>query len=356
MRLLIVAVTRSQNSLARAYCLWLLAQELRWGATIVTPPGGDLWPPVVGTQFSRHVVTWAELRETHDVVVAVKPLLASFGVALDYCRSNNLPLLLDMDDPDWEARYGYSDWQRLRVAIAMLRRGRSPLPYQRLRREARRAPRTLSNPVLAEQWPGVVIPHVRLPYETVSPAPSKGALRVAFVGTPRGHKGLEVLRSAIAQVPGSRLSVTADPPPDARPHESWLGPTTMQESLAVLRDTDCVVIPSDDTNFARAQLPAKVIEAMIAQRAVVAYDLPPIRWAVGDTGLLVPAGAEARLVEALRRLSADPRLVVEFAQRARRRAMELFTPAAVAPAFAAAVDTALAADRARGRQTGVRAA
>jgi glycosyltransferase involved in cell wall biosynthesis len=342
MRLLVAAPGRARNSLGRAYCLWLLGRELGWQVTPVTPPGGDLWPPLAGSEFARACRTWDDPIGDHDLVVAVKMVHGSLGEAGHHADRTGSPLLLDIDEPDWEARYGYTGAQRLRVASAMLRRGRSPLPSRRLRARARRAVRTVSNPSLLDLWPGVVVPHVREPRAVAPLTWEPGRLRVAFVGTPRSHKGLEQLRTAVSRVPGAMLSVTAPPPADARPHEVWLGAGTMEEGAALLDRSDVSVVPSTETPFARAQLPVKIIDAMMAGRAVVASDLPPIRWALGDAGVLVRPGSVAELTRALERLTHDDSTgVAHLGARARERAIDRFTPEAVAPAFASAAYAAM---------------
>jgi glycosyltransferase involved in cell wall biosynthesis len=47
----------------------------------------------------------------------------------------------------------------------------------------------------------------------------------------------------------------------------------------------------------------------------------------GKTGLLVPAGDEARLADAIGRLLADPAYAAELGRAARARIADLFTPA-----------------------------
>jgi glycosyltransferase involved in cell wall biosynthesis len=102
------------------------------------------------------------------------------------------------------------------------------------------------------------------------------------------------------------------------------------------------VVPSADTPFARAQLPVKLIDAMMAGRAVIASDLAPIRWALGGTGVLVRPGSAHELVLALRRLTVDESTGVSYlGALARERALAHFTPQAVAPALAAAVRAAV---------------
>jgi glycosyltransferase involved in cell wall biosynthesis len=70
-------------------------------------------------------------------------------------------------------------------------------------------------------------------------------------------------------------------------------------------------------------LPFALLEAMAARRTIVASDLPPIREALGDAGLLVETSPEAS--QALRRLYDDPGLRRALADRARSRVERLFS-------------------------------
>jgi glycosyltransferase involved in cell wall biosynthesis len=70
-------------------------------------------------------------------------------------------------------------------------------------------------------------------------------------------------------------------------------------------------------------LPVAVLEAMAAGRAIVATDLPPLREALGDAGLLVRDEREA--ADALLRLASDAALRDELGERARDRVARRFS-------------------------------
>jgi len=161
------------------------------------------------------------------------------------------------------------------------------------------------------------------------------------VGTVLPHKGIEDLRKAIRQVnrgEGSHVSlvVTAPPPPDAEPWEDWVGVTTIEDGLRIVRESDVVVLPSRAGGWPEAQLPAKLIDAMLAGRAICVTDVGPMRWAVGTAAKVVEAGDVEAIAGALLSFC-DPRVREEFGSRARARAVEHFTLSAVASTFARAV-------------------
>ncbi|GIG22670.1 hypothetical protein Cch01nite_33940 [Cellulomonas chitinilytica] len=342
MRVAMVTPDLGSNSLGRTYALWLLCRALGWDVTVVSTRGDDVWAPLRGTPFADDCRTPAvagdrvlrEVVRDSDLTIAVKPFPWSFGAALRVCEELDRPLLLDIDDPDIE--YVLS-WERPAVRSARsLLQHRRVADLKRMSSAARRVPTTVSNPVLRRTWGGEVVPHARVdPGPGASPRES--APVIAFIGTNRPHKGLPVLRHAVqrAQSHGYRLVVTADPPRDAHPWEEWIGQTSMTRGLDLAASADVVVVPSLDSVFARGQLPAKLVDAMLLGRAVVATDLPAVRWALGGAGVLVRPGSAAELADALGVL-ADPAVREAIGGQARAHALASFTVEAARPPFEAA--------------------
>ena len=353
-RILFVTPNFENNSLGRTYCLWLLAKELGWSTRIVGTVGASIWGPLKDSPFAadcflpvegtpgKQLKTLEDAAAWSDVVLAVKPLPTSLGVASTIVTSVPRPLMVDIDDPDIEYR---TSWQPLRRRVRARVDGRHQ-ELLRLGELARTLPRLVSNPVLADWYGGVVIPHVRPegPVPTYRSDTETGPVTVRFVGSPRGHKGVDVLRRSVAalQDVGMRLEITADQPADAKPWEGWLGQTTFDAGQELVASADIVAIPSLAKSWAVAQLPAKLMDAMMAGRAVVASDVAPMRWALGGAGLLVPPGDAKALTAALRELC-DPVRRQQLGTAAYAHALETFGVRSVAPAFAAEVASALAA-------------
>jgi len=327
----------ADGSLGRAYCLWLITQELGWQTHIVSLKGDSLWAPLAGTDFADSCHKAQTLREVtvlarrSSLIIAVKPLPSSFGVAVQAADSTGVPLLLDIDDPDLEFVLG---WRPLGLALG-LRLFRRDLcrVYKRMAALAPTYMSMSSNPSLAACHNSRLMPHVR---QDLGEAPPVHTRTVAFVGTPRRHKGIAVLRRAIASIPRSvrpTLIVTAPPPDDAEPWEQWIGITSLDQGLDIVRNASVIAIPSLDGTYARGQLPVKLIDAMMLGKSIVASDLPPIRWALDDgrCGALVRPGDLAGLAEAIMNGLEDE--YTERAHNARTRALNLFTPSAQAEAF-----------------------
>ena len=339
-RVVLVTPNFENNSLGRTWCLWQLARELGWDPVVVGVKGASVWGPLASSRFAadcrvpqpadRAAARDVVRREVAaaDLVVAVKTLPTSLGVALE--TAAGVPMIVDIDDPDIEVR---TSWRPL--ADRLRRPGFTPYrrSLHRLGAVARTLPRTVSNPVLQRMYGGEIVPHVREP----GPAPSwsdRTAPIVRFVGSDRGHKGVGVLRRAVAGLAqeGALLEVTAAAPADAAAHERWLGTTSLDDGLALVRDADVIAVPSLPTLWTPAQLPAKLIDAMMAGRAVVASSTEPVDWALGGTGITVPACDAEALRAALHGLR-DPRRRQELGEAARERALATFTVEAVAPVF-----------------------
>jgi glycosyltransferase involved in cell wall biosynthesis len=328
-----------RNTLGRAFALWLTAEALGWESRFVAPDPGSPWPPLTGehaflaglTADAEGAARWA------DALVSLKPWPGAFDVALDLGKRHHKPVVLDVDDPDFEGTFG-ENWRRQAVSFAQRTRERQPpLHAYRLRQRARMLDRVLlSNPTLTRWYHrGEIVPHARKP-RPAGRRHTDGEIEVGFVGTVTDHKGIDVIRQAALDTGGVRLIITAPAPGDARPSERWIGGTTLAEGLDVIDQCDVVAIASRPWTYGAGQLPVKLIDAMMAGRAVVASDLGPIRWALDGSGLLVAPGDVAALSAALGRLrSADLR--AELGARARKRAMSMFTPDAVAPHLAAGV-------------------
>lgn len=342
-------ITESQNanSVGRAYCLWLLAKELRWSVRILTTRGDEVWAPLASTDFAKdiHKVSRGDLTQevpdNTDLLLAVKPLPDSFGNALRISAELQLPLLVDIDDPDLEVRTRADS--RLMATLRWLRRPLRSLVDLKLRRLARSLPSLVSNPWLQSRYGGTLIPHTRLSMSAGTVRDTRD-LEIAFIGTRHPHKGVDVLRSAVASVQQddarTTLTITDDPPEDARTWEAWVGRTSLAAGIELARHADAVVLPSLSNSHALGQLPVKLVDAMMLGRPVVVSDVDPLPWAVGDAGIVVPAGDESALVSALRSLR-DPSLRRQLGSRASRHADDMFSLRVLAPRFEIACQRAV---------------
>ncbi len=312
----IVTHDLAENALGRAYCLWLVCRHLGHVVRVVGPQRGPFWPPLLDSEFSEdcwRVARWPErdgdfefALARSDLVIAVKTWPASLGAALSTCRRVGTPLVVDIDEDDYNALLGLdaNAARRAKSAIRLPMRGTSPLAFKRLQKVAREDAllRFVSSPTLLDRFPNsIVVPHAR----PISPFPRKhrpGPLSVAFVGTIRQHKGVETLREAVNRLGGDvQLVVTASPPRDAQPNEHWIGVTSLESGRAVLATCDVLVAASTQGGYGATQVPAKLIDAMSVGVVPVGSDTPPIRWALDDgkAGVLLESNSPASISGAL---------------------------------------------------------
>ena len=354
LRVTLLTPSFSDTQIFRTEAVALLAGHLGHSVTVVTTQEGDVVPSLAGTDFARGLrrVTEAELErivagET-DVLCTIKPLASSLGLGRRLSHRVGTALLVDIDDPDIEVYTVWSGSTRRQSVQRLVRAWRS-LPSQAgLALMAKRSVTMVSNPVLQARWGGEVVPHARVDPGEGAPHVSWEP-RIAFVGTTRRHKGIGLLREAVAQLAGDgwQLAITAERPPDARPWEDWLGPLDgTLDSARMTSEADVVVVPSEDFGYGRGQLPLKLIDAMLMGRAVVVSSAGPLPWAVGDAGPVFRSGSVPGLVEALRPLR-DPAVRTELGRRARADALERYTVGSVAPSFQRALEQALGSARKR---------
>lgn len=348
MKVLFVTKDLSDNSTGRTYSLWLLVQKIGWSSRIVSSAGGEIWKPLQDTDFADQCVRltpnspdWDEAARQCDVIVSVKPVLGAFDIASLLAVRHGKPLLLDIDDPDLDAILGIGN--PVKALAKSVLRARTYWPTRKLRRMIKDYPILVSNPHLQSQYGGTVVPHVRTD-SGIGALHGSSEPRVAFVGTNRGHKGISTLRNAVARVAhlGVKLEITDYPPRDRLAHEQWTGPSSLTAGIELVKRSDIVVIPSVGRNrYAAGQLPVKLVDAMMAGRAVVVSDLPPLQWAVGDAGLVFRADDDLDLARQIERLT-DPKYRQELGERARTRALRLFSTDTVAHSFERAVLEAMA--------------
>jgi len=325
--------------------LWNLAELAGWGKSDVISLNGDgVYSAVLGSDFAAYVKKYPGIDEATaaaqgaDLVVCINPLPDSFFPAQVICERLHKPMMIDCDDPYIED--GLS-WQHpVRRLAKEVVRHQVVATWRRIRRESAGILFTTSNPVLAQMRGGVSLPHVRGGRElAILTGDGDAQPVVSFIGVPRIYKGIKVLRAAVASIPAARrpqLLITADAPPDARPHEQWLGPVPQDEALRLIRRSAISCVPSFDWAYARAQMPLKIVDAMFARSLVVASDLPAIRWCLDDgrCGLLVRPGSVTALREALEQALDDGASAMKDA--AQQHARDVFT-------FDAQLDTFVAA-------------
>ncbi|HEX8672552.1 MAG TPA: glycosyltransferase family 4 protein [Longimicrobium sp.] len=353
-RITLLASDLSENSLARGYLLAeILARDFE--IEIVGTRFGDaLWAPARGGSIPIHAVEGApwpayalRIRELlqrirGDVVYAVKPLLASFGVALLHRGRSGRPVVLDVDDDELAFRPPATLLRPRTVASSV---GHPDGRYW-ARRMIARIPSadavTVASRGLQRRFGGVFVPHAK-DTERLRPRPehrdaAKARLGVAgrrvvmFIGTPRPHKGIEDVAEAVPRLRNDAVFVVAGADPadgyvrtlmDRFPAVVFHPPYALEEGPFLLQAADAVVVPQRLRAQSVVQMPGKLLDAMAMAKPIVSTAVSDIPDVLAEgRGHVVPPADPAAIAAALDRIFDSPEEAERMGLRARRWCVE----------------------------------
>jgi glycosyltransferase involved in cell wall biosynthesis len=311
-------------------------REKNW----VEPPQETWITPLRKRRFPKFYESFVELVEhaDGDVLIAVKPHMATFGAALVAAEMRQVPVILDIDDLD-TAFSPRSEW-KTDPSITDLSRPGSMIYTSLLTKAAPAASAiTVTSSALQRRFGGTIVPH-GCSTEVFNPAlTDREAARrdfgftgptILFHGIQRAHKGIEVLAEAVRTVPGATLAVTCRPKdlvgPEWRDYPLIRVPVVAHTSVpALLAAADIVAIPMLDTDSARHQVPMKLFDAMAMAKPIVASSVSDLPLVLQGCGRLVPPGDVDRLAEALTELVNNPEDASALGKCARLRCVEKYS-------------------------------
>lgn len=357
MKVSVLCFDLSGNAAGRAYLLARLLAPLGDVEVIGPCSAAGIWSPVAGEGVGYATVPahrWPAFFATArallgladgDLVYASKPRLASAGIGYLKRLASHRPLALDIDD--WEVGFFLRSGLRGMIGRALNLGNPAGLPWTWLmeRLTGLADAISVSSRFLQERFGGVLVPHVRDTEAwrpgVVSPGPARQRLGVShervvlFLGTPRGHKGVEDLAQAVSRL-GRRDIVLAvvgaapDAPSTRRlealcPGMRMLGPVPFSEVPGFLEAADVVAIPQRDTSDTRGQVPAKLFDAMALGRPIVSTRVSMIPEILEGCGTLVAPGDVAGLASAIEHLADHAAEARALGERARRRCEERYS-------------------------------
>ncbi len=353
----------SDNCVGRAHVLGRLLTPEHEVEIIGPSPDGTIWGPLRDQRDVPIRVLAADqlvARADGDVLYAVKPRGTSLGVALAAQRRRPRPLLVDVDD--WEMGLFLDDptW----MARNLLDVGAPNNVYRTalMERRVRRADAvTVSSSWLARRFDGTVVVHSR-DTDAFDPALVDGAAARAelgidpattvllFLGSPRRHKGLGTVVQALDLLGRDDLLflvIGGDPGLPPRADVRVLAAQPFDAIPRFLAAADLVVLAQDAGFAARAQMPAKVYDAMAMGRAIVASDVSDLASTLDGCGVVVPPADPVALARVVAQLADDPVRREGLGAAGRERCVRLYSDAAVRPLVSRLV--AQVADRAERR-------
>lgn len=303
--------------------VWRVAQDYR---------GADILP----VRFHKHPLHHSTQQRMVDLiqgewVIAVKPYPSSFGSALLAKRQRGAKVLLDLDD-DEEALLTYGKSLRQRYLhtnpdkLAGVRR--------MLRRRGDADAITTASLTLNRRFGGEMLPHMRDP-RLFPRATERAALRaeaglppdtfiLAHLGSFRPHKGLEKIVEALDLLADPRVVLAYTANSDKLPRRDWIvriPEFPLHRLPHILGGCDLAVFPSVDSPITRSQLPAKLIDAMMAGVPFLVSRTESVAHVVQDEDLLMEMDATPRAIaERLSRFLGAPEVLRQKAAHLRERA------------------------------------
>jgi glycosyltransferase involved in cell wall biosynthesis len=372
MKISVVAFDLSDNATGRADLLARLLAE-RYDVEVVGPQfGAAPWGPVQAGPIAQRAVRVGRYPGflarvgalldlvDGDLIVASKARPTSYGLALLARRRRRRPLVLDLDD--WEV--GFYRRARLGGRVGRALNLGDPNGYtwtwltERLVSRADAV--TVASRFLQRRFGGVLVPHAR---DTDAWDPKRfdrdaaraalgvtGRQVVMFLGTPRGHKGVDDLVAAVGRLADSVLlmlvGVSAARSGAARwaaaPRVRVLDEVPFADVPRYLVAADVVAVPQRATPDTLGQVPAKLFDAMALARPIVSTAVSMIPEVLEGCGVVIAPGDVDALAAAIGRLLADPGRARALGERARARCVERYSFAAARRALFPVIEGVLA--------------
>ncbi len=391
MKVSVVAFDLADNATGRADLLARLLAP-RYDVQVVGPQFGDtLWRPaqggavahqpvraisdrplrvtphrlLPGTRYPRFAARIPELLRAidGDLVYASKPRATSFGLGLLKQLATRRPLLLDIDD--WELGFFYRSgwWGRLGRGLNVSNPNGLPWTWLMERLVPLAHGVTVASRFLQTRFGGTLIPHVRdvdaWRPGAFDPAVARERLRagaariVMFLGTPRGHKGVDDLIEAVRRLARPDVLLALVGAGARYGGAPWLRTTDeipFEEVPLYLAAADVVVVPQRATSDTLGQVPAKLFDAMALGRPIVSTRVSMIPEILEGCGLLVEPGDPQALAAAIARLLDRSGEALELGRAARARCEAEYSFATARARLFPLVEDALAAGESRTRE------
>jgi glycosyltransferase involved in cell wall biosynthesis len=365
MKISVLLSDLADNPIVRAYPI-LKVLERRYEVEVIGPCfGAHMFQPYEG-EFDVRIIEGCnypkflkKLRGIYgsvsgDIVFAFKPRPTSFLIGLLCSFLKRIPIVLDIED--WELAPHWIQSEELSNRVFLKRYlfhgWKFPNDFKYLYLTERLVSLSdaifVSSNFLKEKYGGTKLYH-GADTELFNPdGRDKNLLRdkwgvprkkkvVLFAGTPRPHKGLgDLIRALniidsnneiILLIVGGKIGENGD----SRLYESnrkriiHLGYQPHAFMPEILHLSDLVILPQKDNPISRAQVPAKVFEAMAMGKPVIATavsDLPEI---LEGCGIIIEVGDVKALARSIQRVLRYPHMGRVMGRKARRKCIKLYS-------------------------------
>lgn len=294
-----------------------------------------------------------------DVLFAFKPRPTSYLMGLICSFLKRIPIVLDIED--WELASYLMQMEELSKWMVFRRYGlhgwKMPNDFKYLYLTERLVPLSdtifVSSNFLKKKYGGRKLYHGA---DTAIFNPNgrdKSLLRgkwgvprgkkiVLFAGTPRPHKGLDDLISALNIIdPNKKINLlivggNIGKSIDRGLYESnrkriiHLGYQPHSLMPEMLHLSDLVVLPQKDNPIARAQIPAKVFEAMAMAKPIISTAMSDLPEILKDCGIIIRPGDIGALAENIQYILENPRIANMMGKKARKKCIKSYSYEAMA--------------------------
>ncbi|MEH2071296.1 MAG: glycosyltransferase family 4 protein [Nostoc sp.] len=296
-----------------------------------------------------------------DIIYAIKPQPASFGIALLKKLYSKIPIILDIDD--WELSwYGGDEW-RYRPTLkqlardllkkdGVLRTPNHPLYLKWMESLVNQANAvTVHTNFLQQRFGGQYVPNgkdtslfdpARYNCEESRTRYGLSEYRILmFPGAPRPYKGLEDVLIALDKInqPDLRLVIVGGSPYDDYDRQlqqqwgRWIiklpnYPADVMPDLVAA--AHIVVVPQRDTPETRAQFPLKLTDGMAMAKPILSTRIGDIPQILDDTGYLVEPACPEQLAEQIKFIFHNLESANQQGIKARQRCVEHYSIEAMA--------------------------
>ena len=335
-----------------------MALKSHYEVEIIGPSrSGDIWLPMKDMGIPIRSYPWKRypffistilemIKDIDaDIMIACKLRPTSYGIALIKKWASSIPVILDIDD--WELGFFYHSGFWGKVGRFFNFSNPNGLLYTWfLERFTNYADSTIvSNRFLQNKFSGTLIYHCR---DTTILNPEKfdsdkiktklglkGKRLVMFLGTPRPHKGIPELISAMGKIndPDIRLVIIeADSSIQSQIQNMKnnkdkvivLPKFSFKELPDHLSAADILVIPQKKTTDTQGQIPAKLFDAMAMAKPIITTPISDIPEVIGEHGYLIEPGNSEQLAKTIENIFANPEEARQKGENARKRCQELY--------------------------------
>lgn len=356
MKVCIISGNLGSNAFGRA---WILAKAVQMNhevSIIGTEWGNGIWgvadlndleiKSVKGGLFPAYRKIFKETVDQveGDIILAVKPKLSSYGVGLKARKKLNIPLILDIDDDETAFTEGIrNSWKPNSL--------RDPNAYLSTRLMESWVDKADALTVISEYFKnkfqrGTIVPHGRdtnflnpdrLDGESEKKKRGFAGLKLCvFLGTPRRHKGIEKILSAINMLNRKDLKlliVGADSEYSYIKQLKEIGgsnlilerPRPFSELPEWLSMADVVVLPPESGKHSKGQVPAKLIDAMAMGRPIILSDIPVLKETAGEAAVYFDEDDIDQLALIMEQIIDDKEYAGILGNKARKRCLEHFS-------------------------------